>query len=183
MAALVLLALPLTSLLHDSQGHSYAAGALPLQILAAAAILRVTTQLLSPVLLASGKPGTAAGLSGVTLTMLTAAILAIGLTCHTSLGLIAVAAAWFAVYPPLLVWGTNYLRRHWQISLRELLRPFFAPGLGIVAMVAATQALRLLPWGERPVVRIAGVVAATGLAYAGLLLQARRVAQSGAPGL
>jgi hypothetical protein len=32
------------------------------------------------------------------------------------------------------------------------------------------------------VVRIAGVVAATGLAYAGLLLQARR-AQSGAPGL
>jgi hypothetical protein len=79
----------------------------------------------------------------------------------------------------LLGWGANYLRRHWQISFRELLRPFLAPGVGIVAMVAATQALRLLPWGERPVVRIAGVVAATGLAYAGLLLQARRVAQSG----
>ena len=181
MAALVLLALPLTSLLHDSQGHSYAAGALPLQILAAAAMLRVTTQLLTPVLLASGKPGTAAGLSGVTLTMLTVAILVTGLTCHTSLGLIAVAAAWFAVYPPLLGWGANYLRRQWDISLRELLRPFLAPGLGIVAMVVATEALRLLPWGERPAVRIASVVAATGLAYAGLLLQAKRGTHASAP--
>lgn len=181
MAALILLALPLTSLLHDSQGHSYAAGALPLQILAAAAILRVTSQLLTPILLASGKPGTAAGLSGVTLTMLTVAILAAGLTCRTSLGLIAVAGAWFAVYPPLLGWGASYLRRHWQIRLRELLRPFVAPGLGIAAMVAATQALRLLPWGERPVVRIASVAAVTGLAYAGLLLQAKRAAHASAP--
>lgn len=181
MAALILLAFPLTSLLHDSQGHSYAAGAVPLQILAAAAILRVTSQLLTPVLLASGKPGTAAGISGVTLTMLTLAILVTGLTCHSSLGLIAVSIAWFAVYPPLLGWGANYLRRHWHIRLRELLHPFFAPGLGIAAMVAVTEAVRLLPWGERPLVRIAIVVAATGLAYAGLLLQAKRAAHVSPP--
>jgi O-antigen/teichoic acid export membrane protein len=60
MVALMLLAVPLTALLHDSQGNSYAGAALPLQILAAAAILRVSSQLLTPVLMSSGHPGTAA---------------------------------------------------------------------------------------------------------------------------
>ncbi|MCB5943890.1 oligosaccharide flippase family protein [Acidocella sp. KAb 2-4] len=173
MAALMLVALPLTSLLHDSQGHSYAAGALPLQILAAAAILRVTSQLLPPVLLASGKPGTAASLSTITLTMLTLGILAVGFSCHTQIGLIAVASIWFAVYPPLLAWGAHYLWRHWQITLAQLLRPFLPPAIGIAAMVAMASALRLLPWGDAPVFRIASVVMATGLTYAGLLLRNR----------
>jgi hypothetical protein len=48
-------------------------------------------------------------------------------------------------------------------------------------MVVATEALRLLPWGERPAVRIASVVVATGLAYAGLLLQAKRGTHASAP--
>ena len=48
-------------------------------------------------------------------------------------------------------------------------------------MVAVTEAVRLLPWGERPLVRIAIVVAATGLAYAVLLLHAKRAAHVSPP--
>jgi O-antigen/teichoic acid export membrane protein len=177
MVALMLVAAPLTSLLHDSQGNSYAAAALPLQILAAAAILRVTSQLLTPVLMGSGHPGTAAKLSAATLALLGSGILAAGLSFHAHNGIIAVSAVWFIVYPLLLCWGVRYLRRNWGIMLVELVRPFITPGIGIAAMVALTSAVECFTWSRNPELRIGVVLAATGLTYAGLMLHARWTAR------
>ena len=70
MVGLILAAQPLMTVLHDGQGRSYAAAALPLQLLAAAALLRVLSQLLMPLLLGAGRPGTVAWLSGATLALL-----------------------------------------------------------------------------------------------------------------
>jgi O-antigen/teichoic acid export membrane protein len=178
MVALMLLAVPLTALLHDSQGNSYAGAALPLQILAAAAILRVSSQLLTPVLMSSGHPGTAAGVSAATLTLLGTGILAAGFSFRAHDGIIAVAAVWFAVYPLLLCWGVRYLRQHWQIRLRDLLRPFLTPGIGIAAMVTVTTALQCSMRSHSPELRIGIVLAVVGLTYAGLILRARRTSRA-----
>ncbi len=177
MVALILIAVPLTSLLHDSQGNSYAAAALPLQILAGAAVLRVTSQLLTPVLMASGHPGTAMGVSAATLVLLSAGIFAAGLHFPAHSGVIAVSAVWFCVYPLLLIWGVRYLKQHWQIKLLDLVRPFGTPSLGIAAMVLVTEAARHLTGNHDPKLQIGIVLAATGLTYAGLLLHARWVSQ------
>lgn len=179
MAGLGLMAVPLMGLLHDSQGHSYAAAALPLQILAAAAVLRIASQLITPLLMGTGQPGKAAGLSFATLTLLGGFILLAGLTVRGPVGLIAVAAAWLGIYPFLLGWSVNYLRRVWQVSPLALLKPFVTPGLAVAFMVAFTLGARTLPFGNDAVTRIAVAVAATGLAYGGLVLWGRRVAQKG----
>ena len=178
MVALMLMAVPLTALLHDSEGNSYAGAALPLQILAAAAILRVSSQLLTPVLMSSGRPGTAAGLSAATLTLLSTGILAAGFSFRAHDGIIAVSVVWFAVYPLLLFWGVRYLRQHWQIRLRDLLRPFLIPGIGIAAMVAVTVALQSAAQNHHPGLQIGIVLAVVGLTYAGLILQARRTSRA-----
>ena len=178
MVALMLMAVPLTALLHDSQGNSYAGAALPLQILAAAAILRVSSQLLTPVLMSSGRPGTAAGISAATLTLLTTGILAAGFSFRAHAGILAVSAVWFAVYPLLLCWGVRYLRQHWQIRLRDLLRPFLTPAIGIAAMVAVTVALQSAAQNHNPGLRIGIVLAVVGLTYAGLIRQARRTSRA-----
>ncbi|GAN80451.1 oligosaccharide flippase family protein [Acidocella aminolytica] len=179
MAGLGLMAVPLMGLLHDSQGHSYAAAALPLQILAAAAVLRIASQLITPLLMGTGQPGKAAGLSFATLTLLGGFILLAGLTVRGPVGLIAVAAAWLGIYPLLLGWSVNYLRRVWQISPLALLKPFVTPGLAVAFMVAFTLGARTLPFGNDAVTRIAVAAVATGLAYGGLVLWGRRVAQKG----
>jgi O-antigen/teichoic acid export membrane protein len=173
MAGLFLIARPLTGLLHDSQGHSYAAAALPLQILAAAAILRVTSQLLTPLLLASGRPGQAAKLAAATLTLLGGLILAAGLAVHGPDGLVAVSAAWLAIYPLLLGWGVFYLYRNWQIRPVTLLAPFLAPVSAILFMGVFVLGLSRFGWARPPLAHIALVLAATGLAYAGLFWRAR----------
>jgi O-antigen/teichoic acid export membrane protein len=178
MVALMLLAVPLTTLLHDSEGHNYAGAALPLKILAAAAILRVTSQLLTPVLMGSGHPGTAARLSGATLALLGTGILAAGFSFHAHEGIIAVSSVWFAVYPLLLCWGVWYLRQHWGIRLRELLQPFVTPGIGIAAMVAVTEVVEHAIQNHNPELRIGIVLAVTGLTYAGLIRHARRAARA-----
>ncbi|MGE4481484.1 oligosaccharide flippase family protein [Acidocella sp.] len=173
MAGLVLLAVPLTGLLHDSQGHSYKAAALPLQILAVAAMLRVATQLVTPVLMSSGRPGTAAKLSFTTLLLLSGLILLAGLTVHGNAGLVAVSLAWLAVYPLLLAWSVVYLRTQWQIHPLSLLRPFLVPGLTIVLMTGFTLAFRPFGWSAMPAAQIAIGLTAVGLAYAGLNWHAR----------
>jgi O-antigen/teichoic acid export membrane protein len=165
-------------LLHDSRGNSYAEAALPLQILAAAAILRVSSQLLTPVLMSSGRPGTAAGISAATLTLLSTGILAVGFSFRAHDAIIAVSAVWFAVYPLLLCWGVRYLWQHWQIRLRDLLRPFLTPGIGIAAMVVVTMALQSAAQNHNPELRIGIVLAVTGLTYTGLILQARRTSRA-----
>ncbi len=182
MVALMLMAVPLMALLHDSHGNSYAAAALPLQILAAAAILRVSSQLLTPVLMSSGHPGTAAWVSAATLTLLSMGILAVGCIVHAHDAIVAVAAVWFAAYPLLLCWGVRYLRRHWQITLPDLLRPFLTPGIGIAAMVAMTEAVTAALQGvapnHQPALRIGIVLAAVGLTYAGLIRHARQTSET-----
>ena len=183
MAALFLIARPLTGLLHDSQGHSYAAAALPLQILATAAILRVTSQLLAPLLMSSGQPGTAAKLSAATLALLGSFILAAGLLVDGPLGLVAVSSAWAAVYPLLLGWGVFYLRRRWQLRPLALLGPFLAPGLAVLFMGMLVEGFGLFRWAHAPLPRIALVLAATALAYAGLFWRAKGKPQPSAAGM
>src|SRR5258708_18708520 len=78
MVGLILAADPLTALIHDEQGNSYAAAAVPLKLLAAAGLLRATSQLLSPVMMGAGRPGTAARLSWMTLLLFGAGILGAG---------------------------------------------------------------------------------------------------------
>ncbi len=174
MVGLILAAAPLADLLHDGRGNSYAAAALPLKILAAAALPRIVSQLLSPVLMASGRPGLAAQLSAVTLLLLTTGILAAGLLFHAPGGLVAVAVVWLAVYPLLLVWGVRYLRRHWNIAAWELARCLIAPLAGTALMaIAATVPLAIVGGGD-PRLRIGVILALTLATTAGLLLVTRR---------
>lgn len=174
MMGLILAADPLTALLHDKQGHSYAAAALPLKLLAAAALLRVTAQLLYPLMMGSGRPGVAARLSATTLFLLTAGILIAGISFSAQTGIVAVSAVWLAVYPLLLLWGSRYLWRHWDIHAAELARTLVAPSLAIAALVAVVEIARLLAGGGDPRIQLGLVVCATALTYCGLFFHARR---------
>jgi O-antigen/teichoic acid export membrane protein len=173
MVGLVLAADPLTALLHDEQGNSYAAAALPLKLLAAAALLRVSSQLLTPLMLAAGRPGTAAILAAATLALLTVGIAIVGVTFDADTGIVAVAAVWLAVYPLLLIWGSIYLRRHWDIRVEELAQAFVAPLIAAGVMAAVVQIVQRLAGGGS-VVQVGIVVSAVALTYGGLFLNARR---------
>jgi O-antigen/teichoic acid export membrane protein len=176
MVGLILAADPLTSLLHDQQGHSYAAAALPLKILAAAALLRVTMQAIYPLLMGSGRPGTAARLSALTMTLLTAGILIAGFSFPATSGLIAVSVVWLVIYPPLLFWGAAHLRRHWDMSIGKLAGAFGAPIVAIAALVFVVVLARQFAGISDPKLQVAVVIAATALSYAGLALYTRRTA-------
>ena len=174
MVGLMLAAGPLTALIRDHQGNSYAAAATPLRFLAAAALLRVIVMLLSTAMMGSGRPGTAARLSAATLLLLGACILLVGVTFRAQAGIVAVSAIWLAIYPLLLVWGARYLGRHWDIPAAELARVFAAPCVGIGMMVLAVALARRLTPGSDPGVQVGIVVAATALTYAGLFVRERR---------
>jgi len=103
------------------------AAALPLKLLAAAALLRVTSQLLFPVMMASGRPGMAAGLSMMTLLLLTVGILVAGFSFDARTGIVAVSAIWLGVYPLLLVWGTATCGDTGTIRTGELAQAFIVP--------------------------------------------------------
>lgn len=173
MVGLMLVADPLTAMIHDGLGNSYAAAALPLKLLAAAALLRVSSQLLSPVMMASGRPGSAARLSAATLLLLGTGIFAAGFSFPAQAGIVAVSAVWLGIYPLLLVWGSRYLRRHWDIRAGRLARAFIVPCIGIAAMVALVEAARLLIGSGDPAAQIGIVVVATALTYAALFAYAR----------
>lgn len=177
MVGLILAADPLTALLHDEQGNSYAAAALPLKLLAAAGLFRVTSQILTPLMLASGRPGTAATLSAATLLLLSLGILVAGISFNAQAGIVAVSAVWLAVYALLLVWGSTYLRRHWDIRALELAPAFIEP-LAAAGIMAFAVELALAFTGENAIIRVAIVVAAIALAYAGLFLSARYRSQT-----
>lgn len=168
MVGLILAADPLTALIHDDQGVSYTAAALPLKLLAAAALLRVTSQLLTPLLMASGQPGQAARNSAYTLTVLTLGIVAVGFWMPAAHGIVAVAGVWAAIYPALLIWGAFYLRRTWGITPGTVGQAFVPPLVGVGAMVALVALGRLLPQSETPAIGLTIVVAAMGLTYAAL---------------
>jgi len=174
MTALYLAATPLMGLLHDRNGASYAAAAWPLKIFAIAAILRIASQLLYPLLTGTGRPQLTARLSATTFVLLSAGILTIGFTLPAYPGLIAVAGLWLAIYPGLLVWGGVYAAKLCTISLPELLTPFKAPGLAVAGVIMANGVLGLAhptPW-----VKIAVILATTGLAYTWLINRAKRQA-------
>ena len=168
MVALMLAAGPLTALLHDSHGASYAAAAMPLRLLAAAALLRIVTQLASTMMIGIGRPGLAARLALTTLGLLASAILVVGCTVPAAPGIVAASAIWLAIYPPVLLWLAVMLRRQWQVRLRPLLAVFAMPVAGCVAMLLLVGAGSLVPGLQQPAWRLALVVVATALAYAGL---------------
>ena len=174
MVGLMLAAGQLTSLIHDHQGYSYAAAAVPLRLLAAAALLRVTSQLLSTVMMGSGRPGMAARMSAATLLLLSAGILVVGFTFRARTGIIAVSAIWLSIYPLLLIWGARYLGRHWDIPARQLVRAFGAPFLGICIMVSVVETARYLFGSGGPRTQLGLVVTAVALTYAGLFLHGRQ---------
>jgi O-antigen/teichoic acid export membrane protein len=118
---IVLAADPITALIHDEQGRSYAAASLPLKLLAAAALLRVIMQLAYPLLFGSGRPQMAVRLSATTLLLLSIGTLFVGLTVPVANGVVAISAVWLAVPPLLLLWQAHYLRRHWNIRARDLI--------------------------------------------------------------
>jgi O-antigen/teichoic acid export membrane protein len=173
MVGLMLAADPLTASIRDEQGNSYAAAAVPLKLLAAAGLLRVTSQLLFPVLIGSGRPGTAARLSATTLTLLGVGILAAGFNLPAQQGIIAISAVWLGVYPLLLIWGARYLRQHWDLRAGDLAQAFFVPFVGIGALVSIVEGAHLLLGAADPWIEIGIVVAATALIYTGLFLHAR----------
>ena len=174
MLAVILLADQITSLLHDGNGNSYAAAALPLKILAATAILRVMAQLLPTVMLVSGRPGLAARLSAIIFLTLTACILAIGSSLPAAIGISAVASAWAVTYMPLLIWGVIYLRRHWAVRAIDMVHALIGPFLGIVAMGAVVQASRHIIGLSHSNIQIVVVLCAMAVTYAGLFVQASR---------
>ena len=172
LAALFLIAGPLMSLLHDGQGHSYAAAATPLKLLAIAALLRVVLQLLATMMMGSGRPGTVARLSAATLLLLSMSILAVGCVFQARLGLVAVSAVWLAVYPLLLCWGIFTIRRYWQIGIRPLTEAVATPLAAVAIMIGIVETTRRLIGGGAAV-QIALVVLATAMTYAGLFLYSR----------
>ena len=173
MGGLILAADPLTALLHDGRGGSYAAAALPLKLLAAAALLRIVTQLLYPLMMGSGRPGMAARLSALTLLLLSLGILVAGWRFRGQSGIVAVSAVWLCVTPLVLGWGVVMLSRRWQVRPRELARSLAAPAVGLGCMVGVVEAARLVVGVIGPRLDLGIVAMASVLTYAALLARAR----------
>jgi O-antigen/teichoic acid export membrane protein len=172
--ATMLAADPICALIHDERGRSYAAASLPLKLLAAAALPRVMSQLMYPLLLGSGRPRAAAGLSAVTLLLLTGGLAVVGFSLPAGSGIVAIAALWLALYPLLLVWNVRYLKRHLDIGAASLARALRAP-LTAGAILAATVGLaRIWIAGGAPRRQIAVILVAAALTYTGLYLHARQ---------
>jgi O-antigen/teichoic acid export membrane protein len=170
-AAIVLAADPITSMLHDEQHRSYASASLPLKLLAAAALMRVVSQLAYTVMFASGRPQLSVRFSGLTLLLLGLGMLLVGLTVPAPNGLVAMSTVWLVVTPLLLLWQAHYLRRHWDIRVHDLIRAAGAPIVAVVMLVLAVQAGRHLFGITNPALQVAVVVALALLACAGLLLR------------
>jgi O-antigen/teichoic acid export membrane protein len=174
MMVLVLIARPLTGLIHDEHGHSYASAAVPMQLLAVAALLRVTTELLFPVLLAAGRPGAAARLSVGILLMLTLAILAVGYVFPEQAGIIAVAGCWLGIYPFVLAWGARMLHRQLRFPLRALAPVMIETAVSLGATIALVALADALAGKPNPWVQIAIVLLATALVQGVLYRRGRQ---------
>lgn len=173
VAVAILAARPITALIHDGRGGAYAAAAVPLEWLAVAALLRVLAQLLAPLVIATGRPVVAARVSAVTLLLLVAGLALLGGQRPAPAGLVAVAAVWAAIYPPLLLWEARYLRRHWGIGIAALARAFVIPSIGTAALVAIVATARWAIGAVDPRLQLAIVLVSAIATYAVLFRQAR----------
>lgn len=163
MGFLVLAADPLMSLLHDRQGHSYIGAAWPLKLLAIAAMLRVTLEMIYPLMMASGKPGAAVRLSATTLILLSAGLLSAGLAFRGDSGIVAMSAVWLAVYPPLLIWAGHYLKKNWGIRARELAGALTVPLVGTVGLIVIGLLVETRLAGTSAFLRLAADLVMTGI--------------------
>lgn len=173
-AAMILAADPLTALIHDRQGHSYAAAGLPLKLLAAAALPRIMSQLLYPLLLGSGRPKVAARLSAATVFLLVAGFVFVGFEFPARAGIVGMSAVWLAIYPVLLIWEAGYLRRHWDIRPGSLVRAMLAPLLAAVLLVSMVEVVRLFVGDADPWLQLGVILTAVALTYGALFLHARQ---------
>jgi O-antigen/teichoic acid export membrane protein len=173
-AATILGADAITALIHDGQGRSYAAASLPLKLLAAAAVLRVVSQLAYPLVIGSGRPQMAVRLSAATLLLLSAGMLFVGFTIPAASGTVAMSAVWLVVHPLLLIWLGRYLQRHWNISAKDLFRAFIAPFVAVGILASTVAAGRLLIGSGSPTLQLGMIVTLAALACMGLLLHDRR---------
>lgn len=170
-AAIVLAADPITSMIHDEQHRSYASASLPLKLLAAAALLRVVSQLAYPVMFASGRPLLAVRFSATTLLLLGLGMLLVGLTIPAANGPVAMSAVWLVVPPLLLLWQARYLHRHWDVGVHDLIRALGKPIVAVAMLVLAVEAGRYLIGISSPALQIGVVVALALLTCIGLLLR------------
>jgi hypothetical protein len=134
----------------------------------------VTTELLFPVLLAAGRPGTAARLSIGILLALTIAILAVAYSLPERVGIIAVAGCWLTIYPFVLGWGARMLRRDYNVSLGAMARVLVETAISLGATVALVVLADALAGNPGAWLRIAIVLLATGLVQSGLYLRGRQ---------
>lgn len=174
MAAFILSAAPVTALIHDANGISYAAAAVPLELLAGAAVLRTVYQLLYPLVLGTGRPGTAARMSAATLSLLTIGIVGAGLLFDARQGLIAISLVWLAIYPVLLWWGARFVARNYGLAPRGLLKALAMPLTATAAMVAVVEVIGMLVRWRNPYLETALTFAALLLTYAGMFFYGRR---------
>jgi O-antigen/teichoic acid export membrane protein len=164
----------ITTLIQDEQHRSYASASLPLKILAAAAVVRVVSQLAYPVMYGSGHPHLALRFSAMTLLMLSAGMLLVGFTTPAANGIVAMSTVWFVVPPLLLLWQVRYLHRYWHIGARDLIRATAAPCVAAVLLVLAVEAGRHLIGNGNPALQLAMILTLSVLACVGLLLHDRR---------
>jgi O-antigen/teichoic acid export membrane protein len=172
-AAIMLAADPITSMIRDEQHRSYASASLPLKLLAAAALLRVVSQLAYPVMFASGRPHLSVRLSVTTLLLLAAGMLLVGQTVAAPNGLVAMSAVWLVVTPLVLLWQTRYLRRHWGVRVPDLIRASAAPIIAAAMLILVVEAGRRLTGITSPALQVAVIVALALLTCLGLLLRER----------
>ena len=173
MAAFILSADGVTAMIHDANGISYAAAAVPLKLLAGAAVLRTVYQLLYPLVLGTGRPGMAARMSAVTLSLLTIGIVGAGLLFDARQGLTAIALVWLAIYPLLLWWGARFVARNYGLALRELIKALSVPLAATAAMVAVVEVIGMLIRRHGPFLEVALALAGLLLTYAGMFFYGR----------
>ena len=170
---LVLAADPITSLIRDEQHRSYAGASLPLKLLAAAAVLRVVSQLAYPVMFASGRPHLAVRFSATTLALLGCGMLLVGFSVPAAHGLAGMSTVWLVVPPLILLWQAHYLRRFADVGVRDLILASRAPLVAVSLLVLAVEAGRHLLGISNPALQLAMVVTMSVLACMALLRRER----------
>ena len=138
---------------------------------AAAAVLRVLSQLAYPVMFGSGRPHLAVRFSVTTLLLLSVGMLVVGLNVPTAYGIVAISMVWLAVPPLLLLWQAHYLRRYWHIRAADLLRAAAGPFAAVVLLICVVQAGRYLLGAGSPVLQLAMVLVLSVLACVALLMR------------